>query len=304
VVGPTASGKTALAISLAERVGGEIVSADSRQIYRLMDIGTAKPTAEQRARIPHHLLDVVWPDEPYSLALYQRDAQAAIVAIQARQRLPVLAGGTGLYVRSVVDGLTIPAVAPDLAFRATLEAEATHGPQALHARLAALDPVAAANIAPTNIQRIIRALEVCLVTGAPFSTQQRMRPAPYDALLLGLNTDRATLYAWADRRVDDMLATGLVGEVEMLGSRGYGWDLPAMSSLGYREIGAYLGGEMPLDQAVERMKLDTHAYIRRQLTWFRRDERIKWLDPANPDTPAIAWRLIDTWRAAHSAQAH
>ncbi len=303
LVGPTASGKTALALSLAERFGGEIISADSRQIYRLMDIGTAKPTAEERARIPHHLLDVVWPDEPYTLAQYQADAMRAIAEVSARGRLPLLVGGTGLYVRAVVDGLAIPTVAPQPELRAELEAEAAaHGSAALHARLAALDPVGAASIDPANVRRVIRALEVCLVTGRPFSEQRGARPTPFRTLSLGLNTDRAVLYAWADRRVDAMLAAGLVDEVQMLVARGYDWDLPAMSSLGYREMGAYLRGEATLAQATERMKLATHAYIRRQLTWFRSDARMHWLDAADPTTPERAADAIVNWQAVHSAQ--
>jgi tRNA dimethylallyltransferase len=303
IVGPTASGKTALGVELAERFGGEIVNADSRQVYRLMDIGTAKPSAEERARVRYHMLDVAWPDEPYSLAQYQRDAEATVVDVWRRGRLPLLVGGTGLYVRAVVDGLAIPAVPPQLALRAELEAEAVaNGPGAVHARLAAVDPVAAAGIEPANVRRVIRALEVCLVTGRPFSEQRGERPTPYRLLLLGLNTARAELYARADRRVDGMLTAGLVAEVEALLARGYRSDLPAMSSLGYREIGAYLCGEMTLAEAAERMKLATHAYIRRQLTWFRPDARIAWLDADDPRVADVAKRLVSDWQAAHSAQ--
>jgi tRNA dimethylallyltransferase len=287
LVGPTAAGKTALALALAERLSGrvacEVVSADSRQIYHGMDIATAKPTAAERARLPHHLLDVVWPNESYTLAQYQRDATAAIAAIHARGRLPLLVGGTGLYARAVVDGLAIPAVAPDPALRAALEAEAAaQGAASLHARLAALDPLAAARIAPANVRRVVRALEVCLVTGQPFSAQQGARPTPYRTLLLGLNMERAALYARADARIEAMLAAGLVEETRGLVARGYGWELPAMSSLGYREIGAYLRGEATLQEAIVRFKLATHAYIRRQLTWFRPDARIAWLNAALP----------------------
>lgn len=304
IAGPTASGKTALGITLAERCGGEIVSADSRQIYRLMDIGTAKPTPEQQARVPHHLIDVVWPDAAYTLAHYQADAVRSIAAVWERGRLPVLVGGTGLYVRAVVDGLAIPAVAPQPELRAELEAEAaTHGPAALHARLGALDPSAARTIDPRNVRRLIRAIEVCLVTGRPFSEQQGARPTAFRTLTLGTNTERGALYSWADRRVDAMLAAGLVVEVEGLVARGYGWELPAMSSLGYREIGAYLRGEVSLEEAATRIKTATHAYIRRQLTWFRPDARIHWLDVADPTTPEAAYRLVMDWQAAaHMAQ--
>jgi tRNA dimethylallyltransferase len=303
VVGPTASGKSALALALAERFGGEIVNADSRQIYRLMDIGTAKPSAADRARVPHHLLDLVWPDEPLTLAQYQAAATAVIADVHARGRLPLLVGGTGLYARAVVDGLAIPEVPPQPALRAELEAEARAlGLAALHARLAALDPAGAAVIDAANPRRLIRALEVCLVTGRPFSEQRGARPTPYDALLLGLDTARDQLYAWADARVDGMLAAGLVQEVRELVARGYGWDLPALSSLGYREMGAYLRGELTLAEATARMKLATHALIRRQLTWFRADARIHWLDAAEPSLPAVAGAQVAAWLARHSAQ--
>jgi tRNA dimethylallyltransferase len=287
LVGPTAAGKTALAIALAERLAGEMeseaVAADSRQIYRLMDVATAKPTPEERARLPHHLIDVVWPDESFTLAQYQEQANAAIADIWARGRLPLLVGGTGLYVRAVVDGLLIPAVAPSPELRAELEAEAAaHGPQALLARLAALDPGAAVRVDPHNVRRLVRALEVCILSGRPFSEQQGTRPTPYRPLLLGLTTERAALYARADIRVDAMLAAGLVEETRSLVERGYDWSLPSMSSLGYREIGAYLRGEATLDDAVARLKLDTHGYIRRQLTWFRGDPRVVWLDASLP----------------------
>lgn len=294
LVGPTAVGKTALALALAERLYAtgdadgaprivEAVAADSRQIYHLMDIATAKPPSAERAVLPHHLIDVVWPDESYTLAQYQRDAQVAIAGIHARGGMPLLVGGTGLYVRAVVDGLAIPEVAPNPDLRAALAAEAVaQGADALHARLAALDPIAGARIAPANVRRVIRALEVCQATGQPFSAQQGARPTPYRTLTLGLNMNRAALYARADARIEAMLAAGLVAETQALVARGYGWELPAMSSLGYREMGAYLRGELTLATATDRFKLATHTYIRRQLTWFRPDARIHWLDAALP----------------------
>jgi len=304
VAGPTAVGKTDFAVALAERlrdmVTMEAVSADSRQVYREMEIATAKPTAEQRARLPHQLTDVVRPDEGYTLAQYQADATVAIADIWARGRLPLLLGGTGLYVRAVVDGLAIPAVPPDPALRATLEAEvAAHGVAALHARLTALDPVMAARIDAKNPHRLIRALEVCIGSGRPLSEQQGARPTPYRPLILGLNMERAALYARADARVDAMLAAGLVEEARGLAARGYGWGLPAMSSLGYREIGAYLRGEATLAAAVERLKLNTHAYIRRQLTWFRPDTRIIWLYAERPaeELAELAEGLVRPWIA-------
>ncbi|HEU0027562.1 MAG TPA: tRNA (adenosine(37)-N6)-dimethylallyltransferase MiaA [Ktedonobacterales bacterium] len=291
LVGPTASGKTALALTIADRLphmmargGVEIVSADSRQIYRLMDIATAKPTVDERARVPHHLLDMVWPDESYTLAEYQRDAQAAIAAIQARERLPMLVGGTGLYVRAVVDGLAIPQVAPRLDLRAELEAEAmARGAHALTERLQRVDPASAARIDPGNVRRLIRAIEVSEVSGKPFSEQQGSRPTPYaTALMLGLAMDRKALYARADERIEEMMRGGLVEETRALVERGYSWALPSMSSLGYREMGAYLRGELTLAAATEHFKFATHAYIRRQMTWFRADPRIHWLNATLP----------------------
>jgi tRNA dimethylallyltransferase len=287
IAGPTATGKTALALALSERLRPrwevEVVSADARQTYCLMNIATAKPTAAERALLPHHLLDVVWPDETLTLAEYQRLAIAAIAEVWARGRLPLLVGGAGLYIRAVVDGLAIPEVAPQPELRSELETLlASEGVAALHARLTALDPVAAAHIDERNPRRLIRALEVCLATGRPFSEQQGARPTPYRPLFFGLDMERDALFDRADARIDSMLAAGLIAETEALLARGYGWELPSMSSLGYREIGAYLRSETTLDEAITRFKRATHGYIRRQLTWFRRDERISWLDAALP----------------------
>lgn len=304
VVGPTAAGKTDFAVALAERLRDvvivEAVSADSRQVYREMEIATAKATAAQRALLPHYVIDIVRPDEDYSLAQYQAGATAAIADIWARGRMPLLLGGTGLYVRAVVDGLAIPEVPPDPALRAALEVEvAAHGPGVLHTRLAALDPVTAARIDARNPRRLIRALEVCIGSGRPLSEQRGARPTPYHPLMLGLNMERAALYARADARVDVMLAAGLVEEARELAAHGYGWELPAMSSLGYREIGAYLRGETTLAAAVERLKLNTHAYTRRQLTWFRPDTRITWLYAQQPaeGLAALAEGLVRPWVA-------
>ncbi len=298
IVGPTATGKTSLALTLAQRLDGEIVSADSRQVYQGMDIGTAKPTPEERARVPHHLLDIITPDTPYTLTQYQADAQAAIAAIAGRGHLPLLVGGTGLYIRAVVDNLAIPEVPPDWALRRDLEAQAaSEGAAALHARLAALDPTSAARIDPANVRRIIRALEVTLLTGQPFSAQQGARPSLYRPLLLGLTCERARLYERADRRIEAMLAVGLVDEVRALVARGYAWNLPAMTSLGYGEIGAYLRGEISLEEAAARLKFNTHSYIRRQYSWFRPDARIHWLECEAPDLAERALALIRAWLA-------
>ncbi|MBS1245648.1 MAG: tRNA delta(2)-isopentenylpyrophosphate transferase [Chloroflexi bacterium] len=278
IVGPTAVGKTALAIELARRFDGETVSADSRQIYRGMDIGTAKPTREEQARVPHHLIDIVAPDEPYTLANYQAQAYAAIDGILARGKQPFLVGGTGLYVRAIIEGLRIPRVAPNEDLRAQLAVE---DGAALYERLRVLDPDAAARIDPRNVRRTIRALEVCLTTGAKFSKLGRASPPPYHVTQIGLTLPRPELYARIDARVERMMAGGLVAEVETLVAQGYGWELPSMSGLGYREIGEYQRGQVSLDEAVANIKRDTRHFVRRQYAWFRlRDERIHWFEKA------------------------
>lgn len=288
IVGPTAVGKTALAVALAQRIGGEIVSADSRQIYRLMDIGTAKPTPAERAAAPHHLIDIRDPDEPFSLAEYQQLATEAIAEIVARGRAPLLVGGTGQYLAAVLEGWQVPAVAPQPELRAALEAEAAAaGPAALHARLAAVDPQAAAQIDPRNVRRVVRALEVQIVTGRPISEQQRRTPPPYAIRTIWLTRPRDELYARADARVDAMLAAGLVDEVAELRRRGYAWELPAMSSLGYIQLRPYLEGTASLAECVERLKFDTHSFIRRQGAWFK---RLPQLEIWTPDHPL--WREL------------
>jgi tRNA dimethylallyltransferase len=281
IVGPTAVGKTALAIELARRFDGEIVSADSRQIYRGMDIGTAKPTHQEQSLVRHHLIDIVAPDEPYTLANYQADAYAAIddTLRVARSKQPFLVGGTGLYVRAVVEGLRIPRVPPNEELRAQLASE---DGAALYERLRALDPDAAARIDPRNVRRTIRALEVCLTTGTRFSELSRAAPPPYRTTQIGLTMSRPELYARIDARVDRMMADGLVAEVEALVALGYGWELPSMSGLGYRQIGEHLRGEVSLDEAVTNIKRATRDFVRRQYAWFRlKDERIRWFEGAN-----------------------
>ena len=278
ILGPTAVGKTGLAIELAQHVGGEIVSADSRQVYRYMDIGTAKPTLEQQTAVQHHLIDIVDPDENPALAQFQTLAYSTIDAIHTRNCVPLLVGGTGQYISAVIDGWSIPAVPPNEALRAELEAFARdNGPQALHTRLAVLDAAAAANIPYQNVRRVIRALEVCVETGQPITELQRKEPPPYQVTVHGLTLDRDELYAQADRRVDQMIEQGFVDEVERLLSMGYARTLPSMSGLGYREIAASLAGEIPLEQAILLTKNATHDFIRRQYTWFRKmGERVMW----------------------------
>jgi len=289
IVGPTAVGKTALAVALAQQLGAEIVSADSRQLYRLMDLGTAKPTPAERAAAPHHLLDICDPDEPFSLAAYQELATHAIAAIIARGRPPLLVGGTGQYLAAVLEGWQVPRVAPQPELRASLERAATeHGAAALHARLAAVDPAAATQIAPSNVRRVIRALEVYSVTGVPISAQQTRQPPPYAIRTLWLTRPREELYARADTRADAMIAAGLADEVADLRRRGYSWALPSMSSLGYIQLRPFLEGEATLAACVERLKFDTHSFIRRQEAWFRRLPGLERWAPDHPDWSALA----------------
>jgi tRNA dimethylallyltransferase len=284
LVGATASGKTALALELAERCPIEVVSADSRTVYRWMDIGTAKPSPAERARVPHHLLDLVDPDEAYSLAQYQAQALAAVERVFARGRMPVLVGGAGLYVSAVCDGLRLPEVAPNPEFRSALEERAANeGWQALRSELAKVDPVSAERIDPRNVRRVIRALEVQHATGVPFSEWQWRDPPPFKPVLVGLEVARDELYARIDARIDGWIEAGFVDEVRGLLERGYDERLPSLSGIGHREIAAMLRGELTQGQAVQQMKFASHQYAKRQLTWFRRDERIHWLTAPSAD---------------------
>lgn len=278
IVGPTAVGKTRLAIDLAKDLDGEVISADSRQVYRFMDIGTAKPSPRERSRVPHHLIDVVKPDEEFTLAQYQEMAFAAIDDITARGKVPFLVGGTGLYVKAVLEGFVIPRVAPSVALRECLYRRASEeGGTSLHAELAAIDPLAAGRIDPRNVRRVVRALEVYHGTGLPISKLQRKEPPPYRTLKIGLTVERAELYRRIDRRVEHMIEQGLVEEVKGLVGRGYGYEVPAMSGLGYRQIGLYLQGQLELSSAIQLMKRETRRFARQQYAWFPlTDESINW----------------------------
>jgi len=270
IIGPTAVGKTALAVELAQHFDGEIVSADSRQFYRGMDIGTAKPTPDELAQVPHHLIDVADPDEPWSLAAFKREAGAALAEIHRRGKLPFLVGGTGQYIYGLLDDWQIPNQQPDTRLRAVLEAWGSQlGPYPFHQKLALIDPAAAAVIQPENLRRTIRALEVIFLTGHRFSEQRRLGVSPYSLLKIGLIRPRAELYVRVDARIAAMLADGLVEEVRQLRQRGFTADLPTLSAIGYREICAYLDGKMSLDEAVTQMKRFTRDYIRRQANWFK-----------------------------------
>ncbi len=294
VVGPTGVGKTRTAIALCQKVGGEIVSADSRQVYRGMDVGTDKPTPGQRSAIPHHLVDVVDPDQGFTLAQYQDLAYLAINDILGREKVPFLVGGSGLYIRAVVEGFVIPRVRPDTLLRRRLRRQArSGGGAALHERLKEVDPEAAASIDPRNVRRVIRALEVYETTGQPISSLQRRKPPPYRALKVGLTMDRERLYRGIDERVDRMLEMGLVAEVEGLLRMGYRPELPAMSGLGYRQICAYLQGRSDLPTAIGQIKSETHRFVRQQNKWFRLDDpTMRWFDVEEDGYPAIEQAVV------------
>ena len=278
IVGPTAIGKSSLALELGRTFGGEIINADSRQVYRYMDIGTAKPTLEERALVPHHLIDVVNPDQDFSLALYQSKVRKMIDDIQKRRKPALLVGGSGLYVWAILEGWRIPAVPPDHVMRQELEARAqSEGVKALYEELKQLDPDAAERIDPRNVRRLIRAIEVSR-QGKPFSRLQGKEPF-VNSLVIGLTTDRTDLYQRIDARVDSMMEKGLLTEVEGLITKGYGFDLPSMSGLGYKQIGMFLQGEIDLPTAIQQIKGNTHRFARHQYNWFRlQDERIHWFD--------------------------
>lgn len=280
IVGPTASGKTALGAELAAVYGGEVVSADSMQIYKGMDIASAKPTAEEMRGIPHHLIGILDMDEPFSAADYVRLAREKIAEIHGRGKLPVVVGGTGLYVDSLLGNVQFSECSSDEAYRAELAAfAAENGNEALHARLTELDPEAAAAIHPNNLVRVIRALEVCHVTGRRFSelkAESRREESPYDSLIIGLNfADRAVLYRRTDLRVEKMAEAGLVEEARAL------WESGGMrtsaNAIGYKELIPYFKGEQSLDECIAKIQQETRRYAKRQLTWFRKNDRIQWI---------------------------
>ncbi len=280
IVGPTAAGKTALAIRLAQSLDGEIVSADSRQIYRGLDIGTAKPNRIERSLVPHHLIDVADPLEPWSLVDYKAAALEAIRDIQARRRLPFLVGGTGQYIWAVLEGWAPPPRAEDDRFRRRLEVYgAEHGSEALHRRLEQVDPERAAAIDPRNVRRVIRALEIFALTGVPPSRMRVRRPPPFASLILGLTRPRSELFSRIDARIDTMLEAGWVEETRSLMDQGLKPDSPTLSAIGYREIVMYLRGEKSLEEAIEEVRRKTKQFVRRQRTWFKFDDpRIEWYE--------------------------
>jgi tRNA dimethylallyltransferase len=293
VVGPTAAGKSELALGLARAVGGEIVNADSMQVYSGMDIGTAKLTLAQRRGVPHHLLDIWDVRQTASVAEYQRLARDAIGAIGRRGRVPVLAGGSGLYVRAALDPLTFPGTDP--ALRARLEAElARDGPAALHARLATADPAAAAAILPSNGRRIVRALEVIEVSGQPFSATMPRYESVYPAIQIGLAVDRAELDARIADRTGAMFGAGLVEEVRLLERAGLREGKTASRALGYAQVLRLLAGECSEAEAHAQTVLATRRFVRRQESWFRRDPRVTWLAAGAADAGDLLDRALAT----------
>ncbi len=292
ILGPTATGKSALALEAARDLGAEIINADSMQVYRGMDIGTAKPGARARREVRHHLYDIADPADRYTAGRFQRDAARAIEDIRSRGHLPFVVGGTGLYIRALTEGL-FEGPGADPAIREELERKArTHGSERLHEMLRAVDPLSASAIHPNNRVRVIRALEVWRLTGRPISHLQREttpRECPYEALKIGLTLGRETLYERIDRRVEEMVQEGLVRETAELLERGYDESCPAMGGLGYKECLAFLRGRIGLDEAKVLIKRNTRRYAKRQLTWFRKDREIKWF---NPEKKADIMNLI------------
>jgi tRNA dimethylallyltransferase len=297
IVGPTGVGKSRLALKLALSIDAEIISCDSRLVYRYMDTGTAKPSLADRSMVPHHLIDIVNPDEDLSLAQYQELAYQAINAVHRNNKLPLLVGGTGQYFQAVVEGWQIPRVEPDIEYRQSLEKRAANGEATeLYHELEQIDPAAAQKIDPHNIRRIIRALEVYRSHGVPLSQVQRKVAPPYRTLIIGLTFERKELYRRVDLRVDDMIEHGLVAEVEKLIAMGYDLKLPAMSGIGYRQIGNFISGQMSLDEAIQQMKYETHRYIRQQYLWFRlKDDRIHWFNIYNSDMESDIMSLVNNF---------
>lgn len=282
IVGPTAVGKTDTAIIVAQKIGGEIISADSMQIYRHMDIGTAKPNRDEMKGIKHYMIDIVNPEEEFSVADFQRIAKAYIEDINKRGKLPIVVGGTGLYINSLVYNLDFTETISDPELRENLrELARERGNEYLHEMLKRVDPEAAEKLHPNDIKRIIRALEVYHCSGKPMSQYHRTikkEEVPYDLAMVGLRMNRKDLYRRIEQRVDKMIEEGLVEEVRELLDRGCTRDMTSMQGLGYKEIIGYLEGEYSLEEAVSILKRDTRRFAKRQFTWFGRDDRIFWID--------------------------
>lgn len=293
IVGPTGVGKTAVGHELAGLTGGEIVSADSRLFYRMMDVGTAKPTPEMRTEVRYHLIDIVNPDEIYTCKRFEQEAREAIEDILGRGKLPIVVGGSGLYIRALTRGIFDgPEAQPALRKRLREEGR-IRGSHYLWQRLRGVDPKKANQIDPTNIVRIIRALEVYEITGKPMSElEARAKPIGLEYLKIGLNRQRRELYAFIDARVDEMISQGLLDEVKELVARGYGGSQVVRRSLGYREMLEYLEGRLSFDAAVHLIKRNTRRFAKRQMTWFRKEGDIRWLDLTGQTDPLEVAKII------------
>jgi tRNA dimethylallyltransferase len=289
IVGPTAVGKTKLSIELAAELSAEIVSADSRYFYRGMDIGTAKPDRDEMKSVPHHLMNVADPDETWSLAKFQAEAQRIIAEIHNRNKLPVLVGGTGQYIQAVVQAWSMPGLERNDELRAILEQEVKNKERDhLYEFLKIADPEAAAHIDPRNVRRTLRAVEVILLTGRRFSEQRRVTSSPYSRKVIGLILDRPQLYARIDLRIEEMISRGFVDEVQKILANGYSPSLSSMTAIGYREICNYLQGDMTLEEAITLMKRNTRQYVRRQANWFKAtDPQIRWFSADQVDLDQI-----------------
>lgn len=296
IVGPTASGKTAVGIELAQRLNGEIISADARQIYRFMDIGTAKPTAEERSAMRHHLIDFVNPDEDYSAGQFAEDASAVIGDILCRGKTPIVVGGAGLYIRALLDGFSpMPKIPAEI--RARLKSEGRESLPELYKRLCEVDPEWAAKIQPTDTQRILRGLEVFETSGKPLSEHQKVPPTPpirHTASYFGLHWEREALYERINARACLMFENGLIEEAASLRDRGYTPTLNALNAFGYREIFQYLDGKTTLDRALADLQQGTRRYAKRQMTFFRKNERIQWVDGSDVDVADAILKHLET----------
>lgn len=303
IVGPTAVGKTRVSLRVAEALDGEIVSADSRLVYRGMDIGTAKPSEGERARVPHHLIDIVEPSEGYSLARYRRAALRTIDAIHLRENLPLLVGGTGQYVSAVLEGWVPPPRPDDMSLREDLrEFAQQHGHEALHAELERVDPKRARKIDPRNVRRVIRALEIYHTTGMPPSELRVKVPPPYDVLRIGLSLPREELYARIDRRMDEMLEAGWLDEVRSLLESGVSPDAPSLSAIGYRQLVEVHLGEMSLEDAKGEIRRLTRRFVRRQANWFKEDDpEIHWLE-SQPGVETTVTEIVRDWLAGEKVE--
>ena len=305
ILGPTAVGKTRISIPLAERFEGEIVSVDSRLIYRGMDIGTAKPTLQERERVPHHLIDVTDPDDTWNLAKFSDAALNVIHDIHCRGKAAFLVGGTGQYLRAILEGWTPPPSAESPRLREKLEVTAANnGYEALHKQLQEVDPASAERIDPRNVRRIIRALEIFHTTGKPASLQREKNPPPFEILRIGLTLPRQKLYQRIDQRIDLMIEAGWIEEVQELIDSGISPALPSLSAIGYAQLAAYLGGEMDLDSAIVEIRRLSRQFVRRQANWFKADDPgIQWFDAVTGVDEQIA-RVIERWLSGIAKAGH